>query len=601
MTIKTREEIDKKDTWDLSVIFKDTKEFNNYYDETSKLIKDFVKYKDHVMDSAKSFYNVILDDIEISRRIEKLYSYASMMSDVDVSCNANQELVSRVLLLFDEYQSNSYFVRVEILNEDYSKIEDFYKEEEKLLEHKISIERIYRYKEHTLSSVEEKLLSSLGKSIGNHDTTYSYLSDSDLEFDPICDENGKKVELTDTTYSLYIRSKNRKVREDAFNSIYTRYKQFRNTFSSILDGHIKENVSYSHIRNYESSFKKSLFSDDLDIKIYNTLKDTVHANISVYQKYFSLKKKVLGLSDMHLYDIYSELVKDYDKKYSFDEAKTIIFEAIKPLGDDCSEKLALAFKERWIDKYPNKNKRGGAYSGGSYDTYPYVLLNYQEKLDDVSTLIHELGHSMHSYYSRLNQPYQYGDYPIFVAEVASTTNELLLAYYFINNSNDKNEKLSAINHLLELFKGTIFRQTMFEEFEIYAYDLVENGGVITADKLCNKYLELNKEYFGDSVIVDDLIQYEWERVPHFYYNFYVYKYATSLSAACSIVKKILSGDRSAVDNYLTMLKSGCVKNAYDTLKIAGVDMMKKEVYQDAMDMFNDMIDEFIKVLGGSDG
>ena len=491
------------------------------------------------MDNAKTFYNVIIDDIEISRRLEKLYSYASMMSDVDVSCNDNQELVSRVLLLFDEYQKNSYFVRVEILNEDYSKIEKFYKDEEKLLEHKISIERIYRYKEHTLSSSEEKLLSSLGKAFGNHDTTYSYLSDSDLEFDSIKDEKNNDVELNDTTYSLYIRSNDRRVRQDAFNSLYSKYKQFRNTFSSILDGHIKESVSYSHIRNYESSFKESLFSDDLDINIYNTLKDTVHENISIYQKYFSLKKKVLGLSEMHMYDVYSELVKDYDKKYSFEEARNIIFKAIKPLGEDYSKNLEKAFKERWIDKYPNKNKRGGAYSGGSYDTYPYVLLNYQEKLDDVSTLIHELGHSMHSYYSRSNQPYQYGDYPIFVAEVASTTNELLLAYYIINNSEVREEKLAAINHLLELFKGTIFRQTMFEEFETYAYDLVEKNDVITADKLCNKYLELNKYYFGDVVISDDLIQYEWERVPHFYYNFYVYKYATSLSAACNIVKRIL--------------------------------------------------------------
>ena len=286
------------------------------------------------------------------------------------------------------------------------------------------------------------------------------------------------------------------------------------------------------------------------------------------------------------------MVKDYDKKYSFDEAKQIVINALSVLGNDYIETFKKAFDEKWIDIYPNKNKRGGAYSGGSYDTKPYILLNYQGTLNDVSTLAHEGGHSMHSYYTRTNQPIQYGDYPIFVAEVASTVNEILLAKYMLKNSTSKEEKLVILNQLLELFKGTIYRQVMFSEFEKYAYDLVENDDVITSDKLCDKYYQLNKLYFGDNVVVDDLIRYEWEKVPHFYYNFYVYKYATGISAACKIVDGILNNEKDALDNYLNMLKSGSRQNPLDTLKIAGVDMTDKEVYESAIKMFDETIEEF---------
>ena len=299
---------------------------------------------------------------------------------------------------------------------------------------------------------------------------------------------------------------------------------------------------------------------------------------------------------MHMYDVYTELVKDYDKKYSFEEAKDLVLKAVTPLGEEYKKDLEKAFTDKWIDIYPNKGKRGGAYSGGSYDTNPFVLLNYQERLNDVSTLIHELGHSMHSFYTRNNNPYQYGHYPIFVAEVASTTNEVLLSKYLIENSHDDNEKLAALNHLLELFKSTIYLQTMFEEFEKYAYNLIENDDVITSDKLSDKYLELNKLYFGDSVVADDEIKYEWERVPHFYYNFYVYKYATSLSAACDIAMRILNNEKDAKENYLKMLKSGNFYSPLETLKIAGVDMTDKKVYENAIKMFDDIIEEYKSLI-----
>ena len=594
-TIKTREEIKEEYKWDLTKIFKNEEEFYSYLEETKKLVEDFKKHENHVMDSAKSLLCVIRDDLEISRRIEKLYSYTHMLCDEDISNNHNQELKSKVMNLYDLAIKNSYFVNPEILKADQDLIDKYLDNEEGLKEFKRYIEKIYRYKKYTLSDIEEKLLSKITKGTGNDETTYSYLTDSDMVLGTIKDEKGKDVELTDTNYGIYIESKDRRVREAAFKTLYKGYKQFKNTIASCLNGHIKENVALTNLRGYDSVFSKELYKDELDIEVYNSLVETIHNNLDVYQKYFNLKKEVLGLDEMHMYDVYTELVKDYDKKYSFEEAKNLLFKAISPLGEEYKKDIEKAFTEKWIDIYPNKGKRGGAYSGGCYDTYPYLLLNYQERLDDVSTLLHELGHSMHSYYTRNNNPYQYGDYPIFVAEVASTTNELLLANYIINNSKDDNEKLAALNHLMELFKGTIYRQVMFEEFEKYAYDLVENDDVISADKLSEKHLELNKLYFGDSVVVDDEIKYEWARIPHFYYNFYVYKYATSLCAACDIVTRILNNDKDTVSNYLEMLKSGNFKNPLDTLRIAGVDMTKKEVYENAIKMFDDTIEEF-KVL-----
>lgn len=591
--IKDRSMIETKDKWDLSLIYKTEKDFENELEITKNLILEYrKKYENHTMDNANIFYNSIIDSLEISRKLDKLYVYASMKSDEDVSNNDNQELKNKVINLYDLATANMFFVDTELLKEDYAKIEKFYQDEPKLLEHEVNIKDTFRYKKHTLSDIEEKLLSNISKAFGNDEQTYGYLTDSDMTFGTIKNEDNKEVELTDTNYSIYIKSKDRRVRKEAFDALYNHYKQFKNTITSTFDGSIKQSVSIAKLRKYNSAFEASLFKDEISIDVYNTLVNTIHENLNIFHKYYDLKKKVLNLDEFHLYDVYVEMVKDYDKKYSFDEAKQIVINALSVLGNDYIETFKKAFDEKWIDIYPNKNKRGGAYSGGSYDTKPYILLNYQGTLNDVSTLAHEGGHSMHSYYTRTNQPIQYGDYPIFVAEVASTVNEILLAKYMLKNSTSKEEKLVILNQLLELFKGTIYRQVMFSEFEKYAYDLVENDDVITSDKLCNKYYQLNKLYFGDNVVVDDLIRYEWEKVPHFYYNFYVYKYATGISAACKIVDGILNNEKDALDNYLNMLKSGSRQNPLDTLKIAGVDMTDKEVYESAIKMFDETIEEF---------
>ena len=591
--IKDRSMIETKDKWDLSLIYKTQKDFEKELEITKNLILEYrKKYENHTMDNANIFYNSIIDSLEISRKLDKLYVYASMKSDEDVSNNDNQELKNKVINLYDLATANMFFIDTELLKEDYAKLEKFYQDEPKLLEHEVNIKDTFRYKKHTLSDIEEKLLSNISKAFGNDEQTYGYLTDSDMTFGTIKNEDNKEVELTDTNYSIYIKSKDRRVRKEAFDALYNHYKQFKNTITSTFDGSIKQSVSIAKLRKYNSAFEASLFKDEISIDVYNTLVNTIHENLNVFHKYYDLKKKVLNLDEFHLYDVYVEMVKDYDKKYSFDEAKQIVINALSVLGNDYIETFKKAFDEKWIDIYPNKNKRGGAYSGGSYDTKPYILLNYQGTLNDVSTLAHEGGHSMHSYYTRTNQPIQYGDYPIFVAEVASTVNEILLAKYMLKNSTSKEEKLVILNQLLELFKGTIYRQVMFSEFEKYAYDLVENDDVITSDKLCDKYYQLNKLYFGDNVVVDDLIRYEWEKVPHFYYNFYVYKYATGISAACKIVDGILNNEKDALDNYLNMLKSGSRQNPLDTLKIAGVDMTDKEVYESAIKMFDQTIEEF---------
>ena len=590
--IKERREVPKEFQWNLERIFKTDEEFQKEIKAVRKQIDEFAKLEGHTTESAKTFYRSITAGNEIERRLNKLYTYASMKSDEDVANTENQAKKEQVVNLYNYASSKMYFQTPELLNTEKEVIESFYQAEPKLLEHKTNIEEVYRYKPHTLPKEEEKLLSNLSSAFGNDETTYGYLTDSDLDFGTIHDENGVEVPLTDTNFSIYIKSPKREVRKEAFERLYEVYKQFQNTITATFNGAIKQNVAMAHIKHYKTSFEAALFGDELDPKVYDTLVSSVRNHLDVLHDYYRLRKEVLNLKDLHLYDVYTNLVPDTDTKYPFETASRLVLDALKPLGDAYINDLKQAFTEGWIDIYPNKNKRGGAYSSGSYDTMPYVLLNYQDKLDDVSTLAHELGHSMHSFYTRKNQPYQYGDYPIFVAEVASTVNELLLAKHMLKVSTNKNERLAILNQLLELFKGTIYRQVMFAEFEKYAYDLVEQDEVITPDKLCKKYYELNQDYFGSDVVVDKEIAYEWEKVPHFYYHFYVYKYATGISAACHIVEGILSGDEAKRDAYLKMLANGCRENPLNTLKIAGVDMTDKEVYESAIRMFADTIEEF---------
>lgn len=591
-----RNTIDEKYKWDLTQIFKSTEEFEECYKKAENLIEDFKKYENIMGENAKKFYETINTYYEISRVLDKLYTYTSLLSDTDTSNNTYQSLKIKVSNLFDKWSKASFFVTPTILKKDDKEIEKYYIEEPKLKDYEIILKREFRYKEHTLSDVEEKLLSNLTKMLNNNYQTYELLKDSDLTFGTILDEAQKEVVLTESNYSIYIESKDRRVRKDAFKTLYQTYKQFINSFASTLSGNINENITIAKIKKYNSTIEWCLYHDELDETIYNNLINTVSNNMNILYKYYSLKKEILNLDELHLYDIYTPLIKNFDKKYPYEEAKETVLKALSILGEDYISTLAKGLENNWVDVYPSPSKRTGGYSGGSYDTAPYILLNYQEKYDDMSTLAHEAGHSMHSYYTRKNNLYQYGDYSIFVAEVASTTNEILLAKYLLKTSNNKEEKLFILDKLMNLFKATIYRQTMFAEFEQAIYQDAENDIPLTADYLSEKYYELNKKYFGSNVVIEKEIQYEWARIPHFYYNFYVYKYATGLSAACHIANDILSGKENAVENYKSFLKCGSKKNPIDSLKLAGVDLTKKEVVESAINMFNDTIDEFKKLI-----
>ena len=570
-----RNQIDTKYKWDLTQIFRSTKDFEESYKKAEDLIEDFKKYENIMKENAKGFYETINTYYEIARILDKLYVYTSLLSDTNTANNDNQALKIKVSNLLDKWSKASFFVTPTILKKEYQEIEKYYLEEPKLKDYEIILKKEFRYKEHTLSDREEKLLSSLTKILNNNYQTYELLKDSDLSFGSILDEEEKEVELTCSNYSIYIESKNRRVRKDAFQTLYKTYKQFINTFASTLSGNINENATIAKIRKYASTIQWCLYDDELDESIYNNLIETVSNNMNILYKYYALKKEILKLDELHLYDIYTPIVKEFDKKYPYEEAKETVLKALSILGEDYISTLEKGLNSNWVDVYPTSSKRTGGYSGGSYDTEPYILLNYQEKYDDMSTLAHEAGHSMHSYYTRISNPYQYGNYSIFVAEVASTTNEILLAKYLLKTSDNKEEKRFILDKLMNLFKATIYRQTMFAEFEQKIYEDAEKDIPLTADHLSEKYYNLNKKYFGSGVIVDEEIQYEWARIPHFYYNFYVYQYATGLSAACHIANDILSGKENAVENYKSFLKCGSKKNPIDSLKLAGVDLTKK--------------------------
>ena len=590
--MRERNSLDVKYTWNLEKIYSDLSIFEKDYLYAQDKIKDLTCYEETMLDGAQNFYETVKLSYEIERILDKLYVYASLSFDLDTSNNERQELLERVNNLRSNYRKKSYFVVPNIFKCQCSVIENYIELIPELKDYEIVLKEIYRYKEHVLSDKEEKLLSSVSRIFGNCYETYELFKDCDMSFGMIVNEDGKEVELTNSGYSLYIESIDRNVRKGAFVTLYEEYRKYTNTFASLLSTYMKVLSIEAKIKKYDSAIEMSLFADNISLKVYDNLIATVHKNIMYLYQYYKLKKEVLKLKDFHLYDAYVPIVDEFEGRYEYEEAKKIILDVLKIFGDEYTRKVEEALDNRWIDVYPTKNKRTGGYSGGSYDTYPYILLNYQDKYSDMSTLIHEIGHSMHSYYSRSNNNYQDSEYKIFVAEVASTVNELLLSYYMLEHSKCKKEKLSILNRLMELYKATIYRQTMFAEFEKIISDKCDNEEVLTANKLSTIYYDLNKFYFGPDVIVDDEIRYEWERIPHFYYNFYVYKYATGLSAATSIVKRILANDDGAIASYIAFLKCGSSKSPLDSLKVAGVDLSDPQVIQDALDEFKKIIDMY---------
>lgn len=584
-----REQIDEKYKWGINNIYSDNETIKKDIDLVLSKINDLVKYKDIELDS-KSLYEMLDLEMSINRTIEKLEVYASLLCDEDTSNNKNQELKEKISNLISKFISQAYFTDINILKLDFDTITEFISSNSNLEEYRIYLTNLFRYKKYTLSDKEEKLLSNLSKMFGNNYETYELLKDSDMCF-PSFKVNDNEYKLDNNLYSLYIENEDREIRKKAFYTLYETYKNFKNVYANLIVSNIKEETSLSKIKGYTSSLEKSMYKDEVNVSVYNNLVTTVNNNLDVIHKYYDLKKKVLNLDELHLYDVYVDMVSSNSSKYEFENAKEIVISALSVLGEDYINTLKKGISDKWIDVYPSRGKRTGGYSSGSYDTDPYILLNYQDKYDDMSTLAHELGHSMHSYYTRQNNPYQYGHYSILVAEVASTVNELLLAKYVIRNSDDKNLKLFILNRILELFRATVYRQTMFSTFEKTIYEYVENDKPLTADIMCDIYYDLNKKYFGDNVILDDEIKYEWERIPHFYYNFYVYKYATGLSCACYIVNGLLDGTIN-VGDYLSFLKCGTSKSPLDSLKVTGVDLTDKKVIEEGIKMFDSTIKEF---------
>lgn len=594
MKQKKRSEIKEEDTWDLSVLYKNTEAFKEEYKKLKDDIKEIEKYKGKLLESADTLLNFLKLEDTLERRLYKLYYYAHLNFDVDTTNAKSLELTAEISQLITIYSTLTSFVDPELLKAEYAKILRFYEEKPELLTYRFNLENLYRYKKHTLKENEEKILSTLSEALNASDEIYESLTDSDLTFGNIV-VDGKRVEFTESNYSTFIESNDRKVRQKAFNILFKNYQKYIHTIANTFRFHVETASKLAKLKHYESSLAASLFQENIDIKVYDNLIKTVRKNLSTLYDYYNLKKEVLGLDKLHLYDIYANMVSDIDVKYTFDEAKNIVLDALGILGTDYQKKLTKAFNNRFIDIYNNKGKRSGAYSSGFYDTPPYILLNYEGGYSDLTTLAHELGHSMHTMYSCENNPYNTSSYQIFVAEVASTVNELLLLKYLLKKTDSKKEKLFLLNKLLELFKGTIFRQTMFAEFEKNMYESHEKGIVLTPEYLNREYYKLVCDYFGRDVVKDKLIQYEWMRIPHFYYNFYVYKYAIGLSAACKIVHDIELNGEKAISNYLAFLKTGGSMYPSEELKIAGVDISSPEFIEEAISMFKETISEFREI------
>lgn len=591
MEYKSREEVNEKDKWDLTKIFKNEDEFYNSFKNINLLIDDVTKFKGKIMESSSSLLDFYKNYEKLNRESDKVFMYAKLLGDSDTKNNHYKELSLKVNKMFDDISNKTSFINSEILKFDYKLVLKYIEEEPELKPYAFNLEKKFRYKDHILSEKEEKVISLAYNAFGTgHDVFYNF-DNADIDLGIIKDEKGRDVSLTNTNYNKYISSKDRNVRIAAFNHMYDYFKKFKNTLAATYNGNVRENFFVSEVRNYKNPLEVSLYDDNINSKVYVNLIDTIHNNLDIMQEYLSLKKKYLNLDEMHMYDIYVDLTKEDEKEISFDEGKKIIFEALKPLGDNYLNDLKKAFAERWIDVYPTPGKKSGAYSWGSYDTYPYLLLNYDNTVDSVSTMIHELGHSMHSYYSNHNQNSFNSGYPIFLAEIASTVNEVLLSNYLYKNAQTKEEKILYLVEFLEKVRTTIYRQTMFAEFEMIAHDKYQAGESLTSDLLCNIYYDLNKLYYGSNVISDDLIRYEWSRIPHFYTSFYVYKYATGLSAALSIATDILAGNEEVKNGYLEFLKSGGSDYPLNILKKVNVDMTSTEPITKAIDMFKEKLEE----------
>lgn len=594
MEYKTRSEVPNEYKWDLNKMYNNKEDIEKDIKEVESLTPEILEFKSHIMDSSKNLYDFLKLTEKQDRIITKLYVYSKMNLDVDTKDNKNKSLKMRIEKLSEGLSEKYSFIEPEMLETDYDIVLKYIDENADLKEYKFYLETIFRFKSHSLSLKEEEIYTKALNAMGNCDEVFSNINNADINLGTIKDENENEIELTSSNYQVFMKSKDRRVRIDAFNGMYNYYKSLKNTLAASLVGEIKEAAFVTNVKKYNSTLERSLFADNIDVSVYKNLIDTIHNNLNLMYDYMNLRKKILGLDELHMYDIYVDLVDSINDKFSFEEGKKILFEALKPLGDKYLSDMSKAFEEKWIDIYPSSGKRSGAYSWGCYDSYPYLLLNYNDTADAVSTMGHELGHSMHSYYSK-SQNYVDSNYPIFLAEIASTVNEVLINEYMYKNAKTKEEKIYYLTDFLDSVRTTIYRQTMFAEFEKIMHEKEQNGIPLTEEEISNTYYDLNKLYYGDNVISDENIRYEWSRIPHFYTPFYVYKYATGLSSALSIVSRILKGDKETRDNYLEFLSSGGSDYPLNILKKVGVDMTTSKPIEEALSMFKEKLEELKKL------
>jgi len=594
--LQARSEVPEDRTWKLEDIFATD---DLWEEELSRLKEDIPKitsFKGKLAESADTLYQVLKLQDDLSERLGKLYTYAHMRYDQDTTNSFYQALNAKAENVLTLATSSMSYIVPEILSIDENTLVNFMKENGDLKGYQHTLNEINRQRAHVLSQKEEELLAEAAEPISSSSETFSMLNNADLTFPTIKNDKGEDVDLTHGRYIGFLESKDRKVREEAFKAMYNTYGEFQHTFASTLIGNVKKNNFYAKVRNYDSARQAALDNNNIPEEVYDNLVDAVNEKLPLLHRYAKLRKEVLNLDELHMYDMYTPLVQDVDMKISYEKAQQYVLDSLKPMGTEYVDIVKEGFQNRWIDVEENKGKRSGAYSSGTYGTNPYILLNWQDNLNDLYTLIHELGHSVHSYHTRQSQPFRYGNYSIFVAEVASTCNEALLSDYMLDHLTDEKQKLYLLNHFLEGFRGTLFRQTMFAEFEHDIHQRLQNGEALTSKSLTEIYYALNQKYFGDDVVSDEEIGLEWARIPHFYMNYYVYQYATGYSAATTLANKILNGEEGAVDRYLEFLKAGSSDYPIEVLKKAGVDMTSKQPILDALDVFEEKLIEMENIL-----
>ena len=586
-----RNEINEKDTWDLSTIFETDQKWEEELALLTEDTKEAASLEGHLLDSAESLLNITERYLDLSRRLEKLYVYAHMKNDQDTRVAKYQEYYAKAMTLYSQLDQVFSFYEPEFMAITEEQYQNFLAEEPKLQPYKHFFDKLLQNKEHVLSQREEELLAGAGEIFGAASETFAILDNADIVFPFVKDEDGNEVQLSHGVYMRLVESKNREVRRGAYEALYSTYEQYQHTYAKTLQTNVKVQNYRAKVRNYKSAREAALAANFVPESVYDNLVSAVRKHLPLLHRYLSLRSKILGIPDLKMYDVYTPL-SSVEYSFTYEEALKKAEEALAVLGDDYLSRVKRAFSERWIDVYENQGKRSGAYSGGSYDTNAFMLLNWQDNLDNLFTLVHETGHSMHSSYTRETQPYVYGDYSIFLAEIASTTNENILTEKLLQEVQDDATRFAILNNFLDGFRGTVFRQTQFAEFEHAIHQADQNGEVLTSEFLNNLYADLNQEYYGLSKEDNPQIQYEWARIPHFYYNYYVYQYSTGFAAASALAEKIVHGSQDDRNRYIDYLKAGKSDYPLNIMRKAGVDMEKEDYLNDAFAVFERRLDEF---------